>query len=85
MRPRRAIPGARWREDKELLATVVNLTEYPSVILGNFEPEYLSAAGRSAGDRDARSSEIFRRGGRKRQAAAALSGGAEYVLAIPTA
>ena len=38
----RTIPGARWREDKELLATVVNLTEYPSVILGNFEPEYLS-------------------------------------------
>jgi len=38
----RTVPGARWREDKELLATVVNLTEYPSVILGNFEPEYLS-------------------------------------------
>ncbi len=38
----RTIPGARWREDKELLATVVNLTEFPSVILGNFEPEYLS-------------------------------------------
>jgi glycyl-tRNA synthetase beta chain len=38
----RAIPGARWREDKELLATVVNLTEYPAVILGNFEPEYLT-------------------------------------------
>jgi len=38
----RTIPGARWREDKELLETVVNLTEYPSVILGNFEPEYLS-------------------------------------------
>ena len=30
----RAIPGARWREDKELLATVVNLTEFPAVILG---------------------------------------------------
>jgi glycyl-tRNA synthetase beta chain len=38
----RKVPGARWREDKELLATVVNLTEYPSVILGNFEPEFLS-------------------------------------------
>jgi glycyl-tRNA synthetase beta chain len=38
----RAVPGARWREDKELLATVVNLTEYPAVILGNFEPEYLT-------------------------------------------
>src|SRR6267142_1148638 len=37
----RAIPGARWREDKELLATVVNLTEFPSVILGTFDPEFL--------------------------------------------
>ena len=38
----RTIPGARWREDKELLATVVNLTEFPSVILGNFNREYLT-------------------------------------------
>lgn len=38
----RRIPGARWREDKDLLATVVNLTEFPSVIMGNFDDEYLS-------------------------------------------
>jgi glycyl-tRNA synthetase beta chain len=38
----RKVPGARWREDKELLDTVVNLTEFPSVILGNFDPEFLS-------------------------------------------
>src|SRR5205807_608818 len=37
----RAIPSARWREDKELLDTVINLTEFPSVILGNFEREFL--------------------------------------------
>ncbi|MBZ5722968.1 MAG: glycine--tRNA ligase subunit beta [Acidobacteriia bacterium] len=37
----RTIPGARWREDKALLDKVVNLTEYPSVILGNFDPEFL--------------------------------------------
>jgi glycyl-tRNA synthetase beta chain len=37
----RALPGARWREDEELLSTVVNLTEFPSVILGNFEREFL--------------------------------------------
>lgn len=37
----RAISGARWREDKQLLATVINLTEFPSVILGNFEREFL--------------------------------------------
>src|SRR5713101_2857149 len=37
----RTIPGARWREDNSLLATVVNLTEFPSVILGSFDPEFL--------------------------------------------
>jgi glycyl-tRNA synthetase beta chain len=36
------VPGARWREDKPLLDTVVNLTEFPSVILGSFDPEFLS-------------------------------------------
>ncbi|MCU1284333.1 MAG: glycyl-tRNA synthetase beta chain [Acidobacteriales bacterium] len=38
----RTIPGARWREDEDLLKTVVNLTEFPSVIIGTFEKEYLS-------------------------------------------
>jgi len=37
----RAIPGARWREDKSLLETVVNLTEWPSAILGSFDREFL--------------------------------------------
>ena len=37
----RTIPGARWREDKPLVATVVNLTEFPSVVLGSFDPEFL--------------------------------------------
>ena len=37
----RTIPGARWREDKDLLDTVVNLTEFPSAILGNFDREFL--------------------------------------------
>ncbi len=37
----RTVPGARWREDKPLLDTVVNLTEWPSVILGSFTPEFL--------------------------------------------
>jgi glycyl-tRNA synthetase beta chain len=35
------IPRARWREDKNLLDTVVNLTEWPSVILGNFDNEFM--------------------------------------------
>lgn len=38
----RTIPGARWREDAALLDTVINLTEWPSVILGNFDREFLS-------------------------------------------
>src|SRR5579864_936890 len=38
----RTVPDARWREDAELLKTVVNLTEWPSAILGSFDKEYLS-------------------------------------------
>jgi glycyl-tRNA synthetase beta chain len=38
----RTIPGARWREDKPLLYAVVNLTEFPSVILGSFDPQFLA-------------------------------------------
>src|SRR4051812_42024956 len=38
----RAVEGLRWREDAALLDTVVNLTEFPSVIMGEFEKEYLS-------------------------------------------
>ncbi len=37
----RTVSGARWREDEALVETVVHLTEWPSVILGSFEPEYL--------------------------------------------
>jgi len=37
----RTIPGARWRDDNPLLATVVNLTEFPTAILGSFDPEFL--------------------------------------------
>ena len=40
----RTIAGARWREDKELLDTVINLTEFPSVILGAFDIEFLALA-----------------------------------------
>src|SRR5947207_9544108 len=37
----RTIPGARWRDDASLLDTVVNLTEWPSAILGSFDREFL--------------------------------------------
>jgi glycyl-tRNA synthetase beta chain len=37
----RTVAGARWREDKLLLDTVVNLTEWPAVVLGNFDAEFL--------------------------------------------
>ncbi|HEX6503195.1 MAG TPA: glycine--tRNA ligase subunit beta [Terriglobales bacterium] len=40
----RTIAGARWREDQELLDTVINLTEFPSVILGAFDIEFLALA-----------------------------------------
>jgi glycyl-tRNA synthetase beta chain len=38
----RTILGARWREDQALLDTVVNLTEFPSAILGGFDPQFLA-------------------------------------------
>jgi glycyl-tRNA synthetase beta chain len=38
----REVPGARWREDGPLVETVVHLAEWPSVLLGGFEPEFLS-------------------------------------------
>src|SRR5579864_1041145 len=38
----RTLAGARWREDKTLLDSVVNLTEFPSVILGGFDPQFLA-------------------------------------------
>ena len=38
----RAVPGACWREDAALMETVVHLTEWPTVVLGGFEPEYLA-------------------------------------------
>ncbi len=38
----RTVPGARWREDDPLLDTVLHLTEWPSVILGNFDRDFLT-------------------------------------------
>jgi glycyl-tRNA synthetase beta chain len=38
----RTISGARWREDEDLVQTVTHLTEWPTVLLGGFDPDYLS-------------------------------------------
>lgn len=38
----RTVENARWREDEKLVDTVTHLTEWPSVILGSFAPEYLA-------------------------------------------
>jgi glycyl-tRNA synthetase beta chain len=37
----RDIEGARWREDHPLVDKVTHLTEWPSIILGGFEAEFL--------------------------------------------
>ncbi|MGC2639955.1 MAG: glycine--tRNA ligase subunit beta, partial [Acidobacteriaceae bacterium] len=37
----RSIAGARWREDAALVDTVTNLTEWPSVVTGSFDREFL--------------------------------------------
>ena len=38
----RIVPEARWREDEPLVEQVTHLTEWPSVLLGNFQPEFLA-------------------------------------------
>ena len=38
----RTLPEARWREDEALVEQVTHLTEWPTVLLGNFQPEYLA-------------------------------------------
>ena len=35
------VAGARWREDEALVDAVTHLTEWPDVLLGSFEAEYL--------------------------------------------
>ncbi len=37
----RQVPGARWREDHALVETVTQLTEWPTVVRGGFEAQYL--------------------------------------------
>jgi glycyl-tRNA synthetase beta chain len=38
----RTLPGARWREDEALVEQVTHLTEWPGVVLGSFQAEYLA-------------------------------------------
>ena len=74
----RTIPGARWREDEPLLDTVVNLTEFPSVVLGNFDPEFLALADEVLVTVMRDHQKVFRARRFRRQTAAALSGGSQH-------
>src|SRR5882757_2908692 len=38
----RTLPEARWREDEALVEQVTHLTEWPTVLSGNFQPEFLT-------------------------------------------
>lgn len=38
----RTIPNARWREDHALVDKMTHMTEWPSVISGDFDPDYLT-------------------------------------------
>jgi glycyl-tRNA synthetase beta chain len=38
----RALPEIRWREDEALVEQVTHLTEWPSVLLGSFQSEFLT-------------------------------------------
>ena len=74
----RTIPGARWREDKSLLDTVVNLTEFPSVVLGSFDPEFLALADEVLVTVMRDHQKYFALEDAERQTAAAFSRGAEH-------
>lgn len=41
-RETRGVEGARWREDHPLVDKVTHLTEWPTVVLGSFEEEFLA-------------------------------------------
>ena len=74
----RTISGARWREDKSLLDTVVNLTEWPSAILGTFDPEFLELPEEVLVTVMRDHQKYFAIEDSQRQALAALSGGTEH-------
>jgi glycyl-tRNA synthetase beta chain len=38
----RTLPEARWREDEALVEQVTHLTEWPTALAGNFQPEFLA-------------------------------------------
>ena len=38
----RTFPDARWREDEALVDQVTHLAEWPTVLAGNFQPEFLA-------------------------------------------
>ena len=78
----RTIAGARWREDKSLLDTVVNLTEFPSVVLGSFDPEFLALPDEVLVTVMRDHQKYFALEDEQRQTAAAFSRGVEHRRAI---
>ena len=78
MRRRAPLHGARWREDKPLLDTVVNLTEFPSAILGSFDPQFLTLPEEVLVTVMRDHQKYFAVEDASRQTAAAFSGGAQY-------
>ena len=74
----RTVPGARWREDEGLVETVAHLTEWPTVILGNFEAEYLSLPEEVLVTVMRDHQKYFAVEDGERKAGAAFSGGAEH-------
>ena len=81
----RTVAGARWREDEALIETVVHLTEWPTVILGDFEAEYLALPEEVLVTVMRDHQKYFAVEGRGRKAAAALSRGDEYRRWMPRA
>ena len=67
--------GLRIHEDTHLMDMVTYLNEYPTAIIGGFDPAYLELPEEILDHRDARPPEVFRAGAQGRKAGAEFPGG----------
>ena len=74
----RTVAGLRWREDHGLVDKLTHLTEWPSVLLGEFEPEYLALPEEVLVTVMRDHQNYFAVEDKDGQAGSAFSGGVEY-------
>ena len=78
----RGVEGARWREDEALVDAVTHLTEWPDVLLGGFEREYLALPEEVLVTVMRDHQKYFAVEDASGEAGAVFSGGGEYCVAM---